>query len=262
MHRRCMSAADTVVAPPRSRRDAAAATLRRTAIVVVACGIAGALVGGIGSRLVMRLGALAAPEIRGAVTENGNVVGDVTLAGTIGLMLFAGIGSAIFGAGVYTVVEPWLPRSIVARGLVFGGFLLALGGSSVVDPGNADFVILGDRALNVAMFSALFLGFGLVTSAAVASLERRVPPAATSSSRVLALAALGTLPAVAGLAVLVLGFPSAGDPDRGRVGRSCSPPAHWTDGGSAPRPDWRERWRRSYLSWSSASPARTSSRAS
>src|SRR5665809_125425 len=128
--------------------------LRHTAIVVVGCGIAGALVGGIGSRLVMRLGALAAPEVRGALTENGNVVG--------------GISSAIFGTGVYTVAGPWLPRSTVAQGLVFGGFLLALMGSTIVYPANADFVILGDRALNVAMFSSLFIAFGLVASGAVA----------------------------------------------------------------------------------------------
>src|SRR5687768_10799958 len=172
-----MSAAIAAAARPRSVGAPVAAMLRHTAIVVVGCGIAGALVGGIGSRLVMRLGALAAPEVRGALTENGNVVGDITFAGTIGLMIFAGISSAIFGTGAYTVAGPWLPRSTVARGLVFGGFLLALMGSTIVDPANADFVILGDRALNVAMFSALFIAFGLVASGAVAVLERRVPPA-------------------------------------------------------------------------------------
>ncbi|HWL90908.1 MAG TPA: hypothetical protein VNP90_06040, partial [Actinomycetota bacterium] len=65
-----MSATATAAAPPRFRGDVVAATLRHSAIVVVGCGIAGALVGGIGTRLVMRLGALAAPEVRGAVTEN------------------------------------------------------------------------------------------------------------------------------------------------------------------------------------------------
>lgn len=190
-----------------------AAALRHTAIVVVGCGIAGALVGGIGSRLVMRLGALAAPEIRGALTENGNVVGDITFAGTIGLMIFAGISSAIFGTGAYTVAGPWLPRSTVARGLVFGGFLLALMGSTIVDPANADFVILGDRALNVAMFSSLFIAFGLVASGAVAFLERRVPPALALSPRMWVLSLLCAIPVVLGLAVVTLGFaPELGIP--------------------------------------------------
>lgn len=183
-----------------------AATLRHTAIVVVGCGIAGALVGGIGTRLVMRLGALAAPEVRGAVTENGNAVGDITFAGTIGLMIFAGVSSAIVGAGAYTVVRPWLPRSALPRGLVLGGFLLAFMGSIVVDPGNADFVILGDRVLNVAMFSSLFIAFGLVASGAVAFLERRVPPAFALSPRMWVCTLLCALPLLPGMASVAIGF--------------------------------------------------------
>jgi hypothetical protein len=201
-----MSPPATVAAPPRFRGDAVAATLRHAAIVVVGCGITGALVGGIGSRLVMRLAALAAPEVRGAVTENGNVVGDITIGGTIGLMLSVGVGSAIFGAGAYTVIGPWLPRSILARGLVLGGFLLALMGSTVVDPGNADFVILGDRVLNVAMFSALFIVFGLVASGAVAILEGRVPLSPALSPRMWALTVLCTLPIVPGMIGVAFGI--------------------------------------------------------
>ncbi|HUF60379.1 MAG TPA: hypothetical protein VMR89_13020 [Actinomycetota bacterium] len=201
-----MSATATAAAPPRWLTNTVAAALRQTAIVVVGCGIAGALVGGIGSRLVMRVSALAAPEVRGTLTENGNVIGDITFFGTIGLMLFVGVASAIFGAGAYTVVGPWLPRTTVTRGLVFGGVLLTLMGSSVVDPGNADFVILGDRVLNVAMFSALFIAFGLVASGAVAFLEGRVPRAIERSPRMWALVVLCALPIVPGLATVTLGF--------------------------------------------------------
>lgn len=201
-----MGATATAAAPPRYRGDAVAAALRHSAIVVVCCGIAGALVGGIGSRLVMRLAALAAPEARGALTENGNLVGDITLAGTIGLMIFAGAASAIFGAGAYTVIGPWLPRSAVPRGLVLGAFLLALMGSTVIDPGNADFVILGDRVLNVAMFSALFVVFGLVASGAVAFLDVRVPPAPQLSPRMWALTGLCTLVIVPGMIGIAFGI--------------------------------------------------------
>ncbi|MGI8615276.1 MAG: hypothetical protein ACR2L4_00615 [Actinomycetota bacterium] len=201
-----MNIAVTAAASPRWLTNTVAAALRQTAIVVVGCGIAGALVGGIGSRLVMRLSALAAPEVRGSLTENGNVVGDITFFGTIGLMLFAGVASAIFGAGAYTVVGPWLPGSTVTRGLVFGSFVLALLGSSVVDPNNADFVILGDRVLNVAMFSALFIAFGLVASGAIAFLEGRVPRAIERSPRAWVLVVVCALPIVPGLAAVTLGF--------------------------------------------------------
>jgi hypothetical protein len=168
---------DAVAAVPRSFGDAMAARLRELAIAVVSCGVAGVLVGGLGSRLVMRLAALAAPEARGVVTENGNVVGDITLAGTVGLVVLAGLASAVVGAGVLTVVRPWLPETPAVRGVVLGAILLALTGTAIVDPANADFVLLRDRALNVSMFSALFLAFGLVASSTIALLEARIVPA-------------------------------------------------------------------------------------
>src|SRR5919109_1108234 len=125
--------------------DAIAASLRRTAIAAAASGVAGVLVGGLGSRLVMRIAALAAPEARGLLTENGNLIGEVTLAGTVALLVVGGVGAAIVGAGAIVVFDPWLPRRTVARGLVLGGFLLAFGGSIVIDAANPDFVVLGHR---------------------------------------------------------------------------------------------------------------------
>lgn len=184
--------------------DATAASLRRIAIATVSCGIAGILVGGMGSRLVMRISALAAPAARGLLTENGNVVGEITLAGTIGLLVFAGIGSAVLGAGALVVFDPWLPRRTAPRGLVFGAFLLAFAGTFVLDPTNVDFLVLGNRALNVAMFSSLFLAFGLVASAAMSLLDRRVPPADAVSLRQWAAMMILALPVVPGLVGVAL----------------------------------------------------------
>lgn len=203
-----MSVTVATSAPTRSLGDAMAARLRNTAIVVVASGVAGATVGGIGSRVMMRLAALAAPEARGAVTENGNIVGEITLGGTVGLLLIAGTLSAIFGAAAYVMARPWLPRRTIARGLVFGVALLALFGASLVDPGNADFVILGDRLLNMVMFSALFLAFGLVASAAFTLLDRRVAPAAALSPRMWAVTAMCALPVVPGVIGVAFAFAS------------------------------------------------------
>jgi hypothetical protein len=205
---RAVSVTATASVPSRSLGDTMAARLRETAIIVVGSGIAGALVGGVGSRVVMRIAALAAPEVRGALTENGNVVGEITLQGTIALMILAGLSSAVFGAGAFVVARPWLPRRTVLCGLVFGAFLLALAGAAVVDKGNADFVILGDRLLNVAMFSGLFFAFGLVASSAIAVLDRRVPPAASLSPRMWALTAVSALPIVPGVLGVAFAFGS------------------------------------------------------
>jgi hypothetical protein len=201
-----VSVTATAAVPSRSLGDAMASRLREAAIIVVGAGIAGALVGGIGSRIVMRVAALAAPEVRGAVTENGAIMGQITLAGTIELLVFAGLSSAVFGAGAFVVARPWLPRGTVTRGLVFGGFLLAITGAAVIDKGNADFVILGDRVLNVTMFSSLFLAFGVVASTAFASLERRVPPAEALSPRMWALTAVCALPIVPGVIGVAFAF--------------------------------------------------------
>jgi hypothetical protein len=199
-----VSVTTTVAVPSRSLGDSMATRLRELAIVVVGSGIAGALVGGLGSRLVMRLAALAAPEVRGALTENGNVVGEITFEGTIALMIVAGLASTVFGAGAFVVLRPWLPRRTIPRGLVFGGLLLALSGAAVVDAGNADFAILGDRLLNITMFSGLFVAFGLVASSAFVALERRVPPAASLSPRMWALTAICAVPVVPGLIGIAL----------------------------------------------------------
>ena len=184
--------------------DTLATSLRRTAIAAVASGIAGVLVGGVGSRLVMRIAALAAPEARGLLTENGNVIGEITLAGTVALLVFGGIGSAIVGAGAFVVFEPWLPRRTVPRGLILGGFLLAFGGTLVIDPANPDFVLLGNRPLTVFLFSSLFLAFGLVASGTAALLDRWIPSAASFSPRWWAFTTAVGLPVIPGLMSVAL----------------------------------------------------------
>jgi hypothetical protein len=178
--------------------DTIAASLRRAAIAAVASGIAGVLIGGLGSRLAMRIAALAAPEARGLLTENGNVIGEITLAGTIALLVVGGLASAIVGAGASVVFDPWLPRRTVARGLVLGGFLLAFGGTLVIDPANPDFVLLGNRTLNVMSFSSLLPAFGLIASGTAALLDRWIPPAASFSPRWWALTMAVGLPVVPG----------------------------------------------------------------
>ena len=49
--------------------------------------VVGLLVAGIGGRLVMRLAALLVPDSVGRFTENGNVIGTITLDGEVGKSL-------------------------------------------------------------------------------------------------------------------------------------------------------------------------------
>ncbi len=121
--------------------------------------VAGLVVGGLGSRLAMRVSAIAAGDHRqGLLTDNGNAVGTITAEGTLALVVFvglaAGLATGVFLAAMRTVLPGrFLPLSV---SLV----LLALGGPFVIDPANPDFTLVGNGFLNVAMFAALFPAFG------------------------------------------------------------------------------------------------------
>jgi hypothetical protein len=145
---------------------------------LVHAGIAGALaglfVGGIGGRIVMRLSAIAGgPDVVGTITENGNVIGEFTAEGTLGLLFFGGLLSGIAGGVILAIVAPWFRWAGAVRGLVFGVFVLAVAGRTVIDASNVDFAILQPAWLNVLMFSTLFLLSGGTAVFLFDRLERR-----------------------------------------------------------------------------------------
>jgi len=151
-------------------------TARHSAIVGIAGVLTGFIVGGIGGRILMRIAAVAANDrVMGATTENGNRVGEITLGGTVAILIFVGIGSGLIGAIAFLISEPWLARAGKWHGLVFGGFLLAITARAGLNADNFDFFIVGNQELNVAMFLALFLAFGLLMPPLIHTLERRLP---------------------------------------------------------------------------------------
>ena len=124
--------------------------------------VAGVLVGGLLGRVVMRIsGFTAGPALVGVTTENGNRVGDITFGGTFALVMFVGLPFGLLGGMLYAVVEPWLRRVRPWHGLAYGVALLLAFGFIVLDPNNFDFTRFGVPVLNVAMFAALFLIFGV-----------------------------------------------------------------------------------------------------
>jgi hypothetical protein len=146
---------------PAQDRAARPGALRGFAGVFVAGGVAGVVVGGLGSRVAMRIAALTANDVaQGLRTEAGATIGRITLEGTLFLIAFAGIGSALVGTAFYVATLPWLPRRRALRALAFGGLELVLFGTVLLDPGNPDFTILG-RLLNVLVLSTLFVLHGV-----------------------------------------------------------------------------------------------------
>jgi hypothetical protein len=130
--------------------------------VFVAGGVAGVVVGGLGTRIAMRIAALTASEVApGLRTEAGATIGRITLEGTLFPIAFAGIGSTLVGTAFYVATLPWLPRRRALRALAFGGLELVLFGTVLLDPGNPDFTILGRPLLNVLVLSTLFVVHGV-----------------------------------------------------------------------------------------------------
>jgi hypothetical protein len=175
-----MSSAATLERPRMAAGSSS--TLRGFAAVFVAGGLAGLLVGGLGSRVAMRIAALAARGgAQGLTTEAGATVGRITLEGTVFLVLFAGVGSALVGTPFYLTTRAWLPRPRWVRALAFGGLELAVFGTTLLDPGNPDFTILGQPLLNVLLFGSLFVLHGVVLVMLVGPCGRVVSTFASGS---------------------------------------------------------------------------------
>ena len=154
--------------------------------------VAGIVVGGLGGRLVMRIAAILHPEAVGTLTENGNRIGDITLGGTLGLVLFGLITCAMAGA-VWVVVSPWIPGRAGVRALLTAGLAIAVGTPVLIIGGNPDFVILDHDPVVVALLVALVGLIGLSIALLDSWLDRRLPHAVTGRRGVAALYAIVTL---------------------------------------------------------------------
>jgi hypothetical protein len=144
--------------------------------------VVGIVVGGTGARLAMRLVALVLPGTSGSLTENGNRIGDITIGGTLSLVIFAGLFVGIFVGVIWVVASPWLPRGVGSRALAAIPLAIGLGAFGLIQGDNPDFSVLGHDPRVI----AILLGFvGLVgASMAVfdAWLDHRLPPASSPTS--------------------------------------------------------------------------------
>jgi hypothetical protein len=142
-------------------------------------GLTGLVVGfgvlGVGARLVMRLHALLVPEAAGSATENGNRIGEITLGGTLGLLLIAGLFGAIVLGVLWVVTSPWLPGGTFERGVVAMPVAVGLGAHQLIVLGNSDFVVLRHEPLVVISLLGLIAILPLALSIVDAWLDRRLP---------------------------------------------------------------------------------------
>ena len=162
---------------------------------------AGLIATGAGGRLVMRLLALTSPDADGALTEAQATIGEITVGGTLGFVVFSGIPAGVLTGALYALAGPLLPRGR-AGGLALGVILLVLFGWALepLRAGNFDFNLVEPDWLSVLAFTALALFQGTLTVAIAARLSRGAAPLEPSARTVrtgrvvLAVAVLAALP--------------------------------------------------------------------
>ncbi len=170
-----------VVAPratPTSAPSAALDALRTLACVLTAGSIAGLLVVGFGGRLVMRvLAATSGAGAQGRTTDAGERVGEITLGGSIGFLIFVGLLIPLASSLVFIPLRRVFPRPAWAAGTLFGLLLLAtFGVGDPLSPDNRDFVILSPPWLAVTLVCLTALLFGVTFAALVAHFDATLVP--------------------------------------------------------------------------------------
>ena len=165
------SLGEAALGAPVDVRPVAVRYLRGVAAGLVGGFWTGALITGPAIRLIMRLLAVTAgDDAQGRVTEAEEVVGDISLGGTIGLYIFGGLLIGVVSGVLYILVRRWLPGGRLG-GVAFGVLLLLIFATRAdpLRPDNPDFDLVGPGWLGV-------LTFGLATivhGVAVASIANR-----------------------------------------------------------------------------------------
>jgi hypothetical protein len=176
--------------------------------------LAGILAAGAGGRLVMRLLAVTAgTAAQGRITEAEQLVGRITVGGTLGFVVFTALFFGLASGMVYLLARRWLPAGW-AGGLAYGGLLLVAAGTRLepLRRGNPDFDLVGPGWVSVAAFALLVVFHGMLVAALAGRLSRAVPLLAAEPRTIAAhapllllllLAPLGLVAAIAGAVVVV-----------------------------------------------------------
>jgi hypothetical protein len=161
---------------------------------------------GLGGRLMMRvLAATSSDTVQGATTDADEIVGEITLGGTIGFLLFVGAFGGLISLALFAVLRRWLPDRSLVAGLAMagiGGALLARP-SGLLEPSNADYEILTPTWLALVLGAVTILTFGLTAAVLIDRWAARWPVPGWSPKGVLSLLPLlPLLPLVSPAAVV------------------------------------------------------------
>ena len=147
------------------------------AVALLSGAAAGILAAGAGGRLVMRLLAVTAgADAQGQITEAQEIVGRITVDGTLGFVVFTGLFFGPVSAAAYLLLRRWLPAGR-AGGLAFGALLLVVAGTRLepLRRSNPDFDLVGPGWVSVVAFTVLVVFHGALVAALAGRLSRAVP---------------------------------------------------------------------------------------
>ncbi|HEX4906861.1 MAG TPA: hypothetical protein VFU93_15515 [Acidimicrobiales bacterium] len=146
-------------------------------ILMIGGVVAGLLAAGAGGRLAMRLLAVTAgDDAQGRITEADEVVGEISVGGTIGFVVFGGLFAGLVAAVIYLAFRRWLPSGRLGALALAGLLLVSLG--TQVEPlrsDNPDFDLVGPDWLAESVFTALAVLHTFVLFAVMARVSRSLP---------------------------------------------------------------------------------------
>lgn len=155
-----------------------AVTVSRAGGMLVGAYLGGLLTIGAGSRLMMRvLAATSSADVQGQLTEADEIIGEVSVGGSMFLIVVVGVGASVLGLALFLVLRRWLPDRSLVAGLVG----VAIGAGVLVRPSgflssaNRDFTIISPVALAVALCLVTLVLFGATFGVLVDRLAIRWP---------------------------------------------------------------------------------------
>ncbi len=173
-----------------------AITMGRAGGMLIGAYLAGVLTIGAGLRLMMRVLAATSPDdVQGRLTEADEIVGNVSVGGSMFLIVIVGMGAAVVGLALFSILRRWLPNRSLAGGLVGVaiGAGVAVRPSGLLTSANSDFTLVAPVALAVALCVATLVLFGATFGVLVDRLAPRWPRPGWSPRGVVSVLPFGAL---------------------------------------------------------------------
>jgi hypothetical protein len=150
--------------PVSRRRVGLEPTVRVLSATIIIGAATGAVIGGLGGRLAMRILFLTSDDaVRGLTSDDGFEIGRFTLGDTAGLVVVTSV-IGVIAALIFLVAWPFVSRfgrtTVPMMAVLYG----VVGGAMMVHTDGVDFTVLEPAALAIALFVAICAGFGAVVA--------------------------------------------------------------------------------------------------